>query len=819
MSGATGAGWWRVLAAVLIVLAPFATATVAAPAAAQDVLSQPNTSAPPLAAPAAKQALPSQQPAATSAPPLAAPAAKQGLPSQQSKGMIIRDILIQGNQRVENGTVLSYMLIKPGDPYDAGRVDKSLKALYATGLFADVTIHTEGDILIVNVVENPIINRLVFEGNSRLSDETLEQEIQSRPRLVYSRATVERDANRILELYRRGGRFAATVQPKVIQLPENRVDLVFEISEGGVTLVEKINFIGNHAFSDDTLRGVILTKETQWYKFFATDDTYDPDRLSFDRELLRRFYLHNGYADFRVVSAVAELAPNKDRFFITFTVDEGERYKFGKITIENHLRDLDADELRRLVTTRQGRWYDAEKVEHVIDDLTDFAGRFGYAFVDIQPDVKRDPETRTIVLTYIINEGRRVFVERIDITGNTRTLDKVVRREMRLIEGDAFNTARLRLSQQKIRNLGFFEKVEVTNEAGSAPDRTVVKVAVEEKSTGELQVGAGYSSTEGLLGNFSVREKNFLGRGQDLGLFLLLSQRTQQIDLSFTEPYFLDRNVSAGFDVFSVDRSFQNESRFNQNSLGGTLRAGYLITEPLRQTWHYTIRQDNITNVSTAASVYITTQSGTTVTSEIGQILLYDKRNDRFDPTEGYYAQLETDYAGVGGDIDYFKTEAEMGYFYPFAPEWTGTVIGRAGKIVGVAGQMVRLSDRFFLGQQEMRGFAISGIGPRDANTGDALGGDEYYDGTVELAFPLGLPKAFGVGGRAFSDFGTLTGIDQTVIPGNPILDSGSIRMSVGAGLAWRSPFGPVRVDLGFPVVKENYDKTELIRFNFGTRF
>lgn len=810
MSGTIGAGWRRLFAALLFVLAPSAMA--------QDATFPPPQSAPPLAAPAAKQALPSQQPAA----PLAAPAAKQGLPSQQQpspQGMIIRDILIQGNQRVENGTVLSYMLVKPGDPYDASRVDRSLKALYATGLFADVTIHTEGDILIVTVVENPIINRLAFEGNSRLSDETLENEIQSRPRLVYSRATVERDANRILELYRRGGRFAATVQPKVIQLPENRVDLVFEINEGGVTLIESINFIGNHAFSDDTLRNVILTKETRWYKFFSTDDTYDPDRLSFDRELLRRFYLHNGYADFRVVSAVAELAPNKDRFFITFTVDEGERYKFGKVTVESHLRDLDPDELRRIVTTRQGRWYDAEAVEKVIDNMTDFAGRFGYAFVDIQPDVRRDPETRTIALTYIINEGRRVFVERIEISGNTRTLDKVIRREMRLIEGDAFNTARLRLSQQKIRNLGFFEKVETTNEPGSAPDRTVVKVVIEEKSTGELQIGAGFSSTEGLLGNFSVRERNFLGRGQDLGLFLLVSQRTQQIDLSFTEPYFLDSNISAGFDVFSIDRSFQDESRFNQDSLGMTLRSGYLITEPLRQTWHYTIRQDNITNVSAGASVYIQAQSGKTVTSEIGQILLYDKRNDRFDPTDGYYVQVGTDYAGVGGDVDYFRTRGELGYFYPFAAEWTGTIIGRAGKIVGLAGDMVRISERFFLGQQEMRGFAISGIGPRDALTNDALGGNEYYDGTMEMAFPLGLPKAFGVGGRAFTDFGTLTGIDATPVPGSPILDSGSIRVSVGAGVAWRSPFGPVRVDLGFPVVKEPYDKTELIRFNFGTRF
>jgi outer membrane protein insertion porin family len=677
-------------------------------------------------------------------------------------------------------------------------------------------MHTEGAILMVHVVENPIINRLALEGNSRLSDETPQQEIQSRARVVYSRAKVERDVTRILELYRRSGRFGATVQPKVIQLPENRVDLVFEINEGGVTLIEKINFVGNRAIGDDTLRSVILTKETRWYKFFSTDDTYDPDRLSFDRELLRRFYLKSGYADFRVVSAVAELAPHRDRFFVTITVDEGKRYRFGQIGVETHLRDLDVKDLRKLVTTKEGKWYNAEAVETVIDDMTDFAGRYGYAFVDIQPDAKRNTEAGTIDLNYVVNEGRRVYVERIDITGNTRTLDKVVRREMRLIEGDAFNTARLRLSQQKIRNLGFFEKVEVDNIPGSAPDRTVVKVQIEEKSTGELQIGAGYSTTEGVLGNFSIRERNFLGRGQDMNLTLMLSQRTQQIDFGFTEPYFLDRNISAGFDVFNINRNNQTESSFDQNALGLTLRSGYLITENLRQTWHYTIRRDNITNIASGASVYIKAQGGVTTTSEVGQTLLYDKRNDRFDPTDGYYVQFGTDYAGLGGDVDYARATGHLGYFYPFAADWTGSVTVRGGKIIGLNGKSVRIADRFFLGQESLRGFALSGIGPRDALTGDALGGNEYYDTSIELGFPLGLPKAFGVSGHAFLDAGTVTEVDET---GPSIVDNATIRASIGGGLSWKSPFGPVRADLGFPIKKDPFDKTEIFRFNFGTKF
>lgn len=741
-------------------------------------------------------------------------------PPAVPQGMIVRDIRIEGNQRVEAGTILSYMVIKPGDAYDPGRVDRSLKALYGTGLFADVTIHTEGDILVVHVVENPIINRLAFEGNSRLSDETLQNEIQSRPRVVYSRAKVERDVTRILELYRRSGRFAATVQPKVIELPENRVDLVFEINEGDVTLIERVNFVGNHAFSDDTLKNVIMTKETRWYRFFSTDDTYDPDRLSFDRELLRRYYLKNGYADFRVVSAVAELAPNRDRFFITFTVDEGKRYKFGKVSVESRLRDLKVDDLRKLVTTKEGDWYNAEEVEGVVDKMTDFAGRYGYAFVDIQPDVKRNAEASTIDLNYIVNEGRRVYVERIDVTGNTRTLDKVIRREMRLIEGDAFNTARLRLSQQKIRNLGFFEKVDVDNVPGSAPDRTVVKVNLDEKSTGELQIGAGYSTTEGVLGNFSVRERNFLGRGQDMNLTLLLSQRTQQIDLGFTEPYFLDKNISAGFDIFDINRNnrYLSQSQYNQDTLGFTLRSGYQVTESLRHTVHYTLRRTNITNIASTTSIFIRNQAGKTTTSEVGQTFLYDKRDDRFAPTNGYYLEVGNDYAGLGGDIDYMRVTGEAGYFYPFAAEWIGSVVGRGGWITGVNGQKVRIQDRFFLGQESLRGFALAGIGPRDAATRDALGGNKYYDVSFELGFPIGLPKAFGITGHTFLDAGTVTGIDDTA-SGGIILDKPSIRAAVGFGLSWRSPFGPVRVDLGYPVQKEPFDKTSIFRFNFGTKF
>ncbi len=743
---------------------------------------------------------------------LSFPAAGQAPPVSD----IIREIRIEGNQRLEIGTIESYLLVKRGDRYDAARVDSSLKALYATGFFADVTIHREADVLFVTVQENPVINRLAFEGNERISDETLQAEIQSRPRVVYTRARVERDATRVLEIYRRSGRFAATVQPKVIELPENRVDLVFEINEGDVTQIRKISFVGNRKFSDGQLRSVILTKEARWYRFFTSDDTYDPDRLSFDRELLRRFYLKNGYADFRVVSAVAELAPNKEKFLVTFTVEEGERYRFSKVKVETHLEDLDLTELRELVTVEDGTWYDAEEVEKIIDAMTNFAGRFGYAFVNITPQIRRNVEARTIDVTFVLEEGPRVFVERINITGNLRTLDEVIRREFRLIEGDSYNTAKLNLSEQRVRNLGFFERVDVETVPGSAPDRTVVNVNIEEKATGELSVGGGFSSVEGVLGNLAIRERNFLGRGQDLRAALLISQRTQEADISFTEPYFLGRSISAGFDLFRITLNRQDESSFDEKSLGFVLRTGYRVTESLRQSWRYTLRRDEITDVPASASVFIQAQRGETTTSSIGQTLLYDLRNDRFDPTDGYFAQLSADVAGLGGDVNYLRTVLTGGYFYPFTKDWVGSISGRAGIIFGLADDDVRINDRFFLGQATMRGFDLGGIGPRDASTGDALGGNRFFAATAELRFPLGLPKALGISGVVFTDAGSLWDVDDS---GPNILDTESLRASVGVGVAWRSPFGPIRLDIGFPILKEDFDDVEPLRFNFGTRF
>jgi len=735
--------------------------------------------------------------------------------AQAQQRPTIRQIDVEGTQRIDPDTVRSYILLKPGDQATDEQLDRSLKALFATGLFADVTLRMEADRLNVRVVENPIINRIAFEGNRKLNDQTLNSEVQLRPRVVYTRAKVQNDVKRILDLYRRSGRFAATVEPKVIQLPQNRVDLVFEITEGSVTGVERIAFVGNRRFSDGTLREVIRTTESRWWRILSTDDNYDPDRVSFDRELLRKYYLANGYADFRVVSAVAELTPDRNGFYISFTLDEGERYKFGKIDVISQLKDVKPEDLIGGVTTEEGDWYNADEVEKTVNALTNAVGSRGYAFVEVRPRISRDREAKTVSVTYEAQEGPRVYIDRINISGNVRTLDKVIRREFLLVEGDAFNTAKMRRSRQRLQNLGFFERVDVTNVPGETPDRTAINVEVREKSTGELSLGVGYSTSDGALGDVSIRERNLLGRGQDLRLGFLISQRRQEIDLSFTEPYFLDRNLAAGFDIFNRTRDLQRISGYDEKSTGFTLRAGYQLTEPLRHTVRYTLRNDEIENVADGASRFVREQQGETLTSLIGQDFTFDRRDDRFDPTDGYFVRLSQDYAGIGGDVTFLRHKVTGGTYYTIVDEWVAGLTGEAG-FIETFGVMSRIQHRFFLGGDSLRGFATGGVGPRDGPDGASLGGREVYNGSAEISFPTGLPKEIGIRGAFFSDFGTLTDSGES---GTEVLDKDSIRVSAGMGFLWRSPFGPVKMSFAKAVRKEDFDKTELFRFSFGSRF
>ncbi len=729
----------------------------------------------------------------------------------------IAAIQVEGNERVDRGTVINYLTVQEGDPFDPKEINASLKKLFATGFFATVELlqSQTGNILIVRVKENPIINRVAFEGNKRLEDDALQAEVQLRGRSIYTRAKVQADVQRLIDVYRRSGRFGATVEPKIIRLDQNRVDLVFEIDEGQITSVDRIVFIGNKHFSDSRLRGEILTTETAWWRFYTSADVYDPDRINVDQEQLRRFYLREGYADFRILSAVPELTPERTGFVITFTVDEGERYKFGKIDIESKLPEVTAESVLPDLTVEPGDWYDASVVDDDVDIISDRLGERGFAFVDVRPSVRRDRENLLLDVTYSIGEGPRVYVDRININGNIRTQDRVIRREFRLAEGDAYNASKVRRSRERINNLGFFETVDVQTKPSTQPDRLNLDVEVVEQSTGEVSFGAGFSTSDGPLADVGIRERNLLGKGQDLRVRVQVSGRRQQIDLGFTEPYFLDRELRAGFDIFRVEEDNTDESSFERDTTGGRLRFGYSFSEYLAQSWSYTLRTDDV-RPAVDASQFIKDDAGKSTTSAIAHTLTFDNRDNRFSPNEGYVISTTNEIAGLGGSKRYLRNRISAGVYYSVAPDYVVSVLGQAGHIVGI-GKDVDVNERFNLGGDNFRGFATAGIGPRDLATEDALGGNIFGVGTVELSFPLPLPNEFALKGRVFAEAGTVFGLDRDNLPG--VADDNSIRATVGVGASWDSPFGPIRVDLGLPVLKETYDETQAFHFSFGTRF
>ncbi len=728
----------------------------------------------------------------------------------------IRDIRVEGTQRIEPATVLSYISLQAGDKFEGNALNRALKALFATGLFADVSLYQEGRDLIVVVVENPIINEIAFEGNEKLKKDALMAEVQLRPRTVLTRTKVQADVERLQEVYRLSGRFSASIDPKIIKLDQNRVNLVFEISEGPQTLISRIVFLGNKRFDDADLQRVIRSREDRWWRVWSGADKYDPDRVAFDREMLRKHYLEYGYADFLVESAIAELSPDRKNFYVTFTLTEGERYKVGKIDVKSNIRDLDPAQLNSVVTFKSGDWYKASAIENTVNALTDELGNRQYAFVDVVPSVNRRRDDREIDITFTINEGRKAFVENINISGNVRTMDSVIRREMTLAEGDPFNAARLKRSEQKLRNLSYFENVQVKTTRGTTPDKTNIDINVAEKSTGELSLGGGYSTSDGVLGEFRIRERNFLGKGQDLTLATTLSTRRSQFDFSFTEPYFLKRDLSFGVDAFHIVRDYQDYSSYDSRRTGGGLRLGYPLSERLRQDLGYRYDVTEIENIDADASLYIKNQEGRWKTSAINQKLTYDSTDSRLEPTEGMVLRLENEIAGLGGDARYLRTRVGGTVYYPVVDKWVLSLLGEAGYIFGFGGNDLRINERFFIGGSTLRGFEESGIGPRDDATGDALGGNYFYRGSVELEFPSGLPEDLGVRLRTFSDFGVLARVDES---GPGIQDQDSLRMTAGVGVSWRSPFGPVRMDFAVPVVKEDFDETEFFRFSFGTRF
>lgn len=733
----------------------------------------------------------------------------------QAQG-VIQKVEISGVERIEPATVMTYMDVRVGDPMNQDTMNRALKSLFATGLFADVTLRQSGGTLEVALVENPVISQIAFEGNDKIKEEELLAEISLRPRQVFTRTKVQSDVSRLYQIYQRNGRFAANIEPKIIKLDQNRVNLVFEISEGPVTNVDSIRFVGNTHFDDDRLRSEISTRESRWYRFLTSDDRYDPDRLSYDQELLRRFYLSQGYADFQLVSAVSELSSDRSRFFVTMTVDEGERYKVKDVAINSALSHFDASVLREHVTFRAGDWYNADEVTKTIDNFTNALGDMQFAFVSVHPEIERDREAKTVSITLAINETPRVYVERIDVDGNVRTLDKVIRREITLVEGDPFNRSKLAKSEQNIKDLGYFETVTVTPEQGSAPDRTVVNVEVAEQSTGELSVGAGFSTTDGPLADISLRERNLLGKGQDLLLAATIAGQRTEFDVSFTEPYFLDRDLSAGVDLFHITRDLQSESSFDQRRAGGSLRLGYPLSEKWRQTLRYRLERNDITNVENNASFFITSQEGQRVTSAVSQSLAYENRDSTLYPTSGLMGWFNTEIAGLGGDAEYVSGKLGSSYYYPVADQWVLNILGETGAITPIGDGDIQINERYFLGGGTLRGFAAAGVGPRDVATDDSLGGNYFYRGTAELSFPVGLPEEMGIKGHTFTDIGSLWNVDAS---GPTVIDENSLRAAAGVGVSWKSPLGPIRVDFSKPYVNEPEDKKEVFRFNFGTRF
>ena len=727
----------------------------------------------------------------------------------------VSNIKVTGLERVEPETVMSYVDIKSGNSISDDKLNEALKNLYATGLFEDVSINIKNDgTMVVDVSENPVISQILFDGNNELDDAMLESELRLAPRSTYSRAKVQEDVRRILEVYRRSGRYATVVNPEIIRRDQNRVDLIFNINEGPLAVIDKINFIGNEHYSSSELQEVIMSKESRWYRIFSSSENYDAEKTNYDKELLRRFYLKRGYADFRVVSAVAELSPDKKSFTVTFVVDEGDRYKIRDVDVVSDISDVNADDFKKFIEVERGDKYNSNDIDDTVTVLTDELGKKGYAFVEVTPDINKDTSTGEADVTFHIREGDRFFVDRINIKGNTRTYDKVIRRELRIEEGDAFNASKIKDSRRNVENLDYFEKVEI-NTTPKDGNRADLDIDVKEKSTGYFNVGIGFSTVNGALIRTGITENNFRGVGQRLGFDVAVSQKSQDFDLSFTEPYFLGRRLRAGIDLFHSRQDYQDESSYDSQVSGGRLRTGWNYTDNLSQQLRYTLKQEEITDVGEYASKYIKDEKGKYTNSSIGTTIVYDKRDSAMFTKEGYFLSLGSDVAGVGGDEKYVKFDGKAYWYHTMADYYTLKLFANAGMIEAYGDESVRLTNRYHLGGYTMRGFEAGGIGARDKYTNDALGGNWMVYSGAEFGFPIGLDE-LGISAHVFTDVGMLGKPDN--LNTNDIYYSDSPRVSVGFGFQWLSPMGQIDVDFGFPIVKEEYDETEVFRLNFGTR-
>lgn len=727
-------------------------------------------------------------------------------------------IKVVGNERVEPETVISYLPFKVGDDFDSSQSSYLVRSLFATGLFANVEIGQDAGVVTVRVVENPLVNRVVFEGNDEINSKRLLEVVSLKPRSIYSPAKVQSDVQALQSAYRSRGRFTTTVHAQLIQRDQNRVDVVYKIEEGAKTHIASINFVGNTRFDDSDLAEVIATKRSAWWRIFSSADSYDPTRLDVDKDLLRRFYLSKGYADVQITSAVAELTRDRKDFIITYTIFEGPRYDFGQIglALKAEAEGLNMQDLRKKITLKPGELFNAKRVEDNVDNLIDDLGSKGFAFLDVKPEYVKHEAERKVDVTYAITPGPRVYVNRINIEGNTRTRDYVIRREMRLNEGDAYSSEKIKRSRDRVNYLGFFENVDVTRQDTNQPDRVDLNVKVKEQSTGEFNIGAGYSTFDGILATASVRERNFLGKGQELGVDFALSQRQQNFNIGFTEPYFMGQEISAGVDAFNTRTDYQDEASYDTATNGADIRFGFPLNEFTKNNVKLGYKETKIENVDAAASQFVKAEEGKRNSITLSDDWSFDNRDSYIDPTRGYRLGVGADYSGFGSDINYLRLNLNAMTHYEVWDDWVLTLAGRAGVVEPTSGNLP-LYEHFNMGGQNFRGFEYGGIGPRDRTTGDALGGKYMVGHTVEMTFPLSSTfNEMGVKGVLFTDGGLVTQFDNA---NSNVVDSKLYRISAGAGVNWRSPIGPLRVSLGFPLVKSDEDRDQVFSFSVGTRF
>jgi outer membrane protein insertion porin family len=764
-----------------------------------------------------------------------------GVAAAETAPIATSAIKVEGNRRVEADTIRTYFQSRNSQDgkdrelkdhgFDAKAIDAGFKALYATGLFTDVQIKRSGDGLIVTVVEAPVIERIQFEGNKSVKDKQLTDELQSKVRGGLIPATVQADVTRLVDVYKHNGRFDVRIVPKTVAHGSDRVDLVFEITEGEKTTVKRIDFTGNHAFSARQLKDAIKTGQTNILSFLTSSDIYDADRIEADRDLLRRFYLKHGYVDARIVVARAELDAAAKGIVVAFTVEEGALYRFGVVDVQSRIPQIDGRSLAGDVKMRAGDLYNAELVDKTVDDLTIVLSKRGSPFAAVRARSDRNPDARTVDLVFAIEEGSRAYVERINIRGNLRTRDYVIRREFDIGEGDAYNRALIDRAERRLKSLDFFKTVKITTEPGSAPDRVVVDVDLEEKETGDFTFGGGYSTVDGVIGNISIGERNFLGLGQTVKLSLSYGQYSKAIDIGFVEPYFLGTRMALGVDVFGKQTSPNTYQSYGADNYGIGFKLSAPLTEETSAALRYSIYNQSVTLDPTLVTGTVSlpiqqaAAAGPAWVSSIGYTLAYDTRDNKKSPTNGIRAEFNQDIAGLGGDVNFIKTTEDVRAYHEIAGDIVGMARLQSGYLTSWGGQDVPLLNRFFGGPQLVRGFAPNGIGPRDLTPGstmDNIGGTAYWATTAEAQAPIPyLPSDFGLKIAVFADAGSvwvpggqanIPALAQSFTVGN----SSVIRSSFGAGLVWSSPFGPIRVDYAYPVTKAGYDVTQRLNFSAG---